>query len=733
MQNNPIIYLLERAFGSSVFNSGPDDEIVYKDFGHYNPLFLEKVIGSFKSLSPISKKIIQPFYDSHFKGQLRELIQNRISVYFSNDSNKNFLEKIKNRYDHNLLVQEIKASNPEIPFETLFWIRRDYDGTSNKFLTLFELIIEEFDIVSSSSTFLEKYNNTAWTDGTESIIFRSLSSIEYRESKKPVRGYVFDGFLKKTINNIKLYNDPGYFIIIDSVENTKNIYTITTKSGINVRDYPGSSGNVVGKLMNGIAVNVLSETENMLTINDVDKETGESRKISGKWVEIETYSSLSGHRQEVFPDNNGLWFYTKKIEEPGRFECHMCGYKVIEENTLNRLSFVRDVTGDYGPSEYSKHTFSIEKDEMVEIKNYNDYYDQVSSQRMWIPINSNSVEIDRINNRNKSKEYSQKELDSISSREIEVRALIEEEVEIDEAEYYFLNDANLIENPQSAVDFYNNGLVKFFNPNLQDYMATIQDLNKAIKINGDQDEEWWIKLAYFFRGIVKGKLNLEGTREDWEKAAGLGLYHAKKAIRENGYRDIKIKDKDINKFPGTNSYILSYEGKSSIYDYNLYKIITTPWSDILGPDYADIGGSQIMAISKDGMSSIYIGESNDQFDFRGMIENFLILGEGGQSTPDSDAIKVFDLKNQKYIFEGSFYNEYKIVNSKIEFYNVIDHPYYPNYAESYGKFTKPKCSSELDALSKQYPESIGYIEKLIYDIATQQLERTGIYKCAYFQ
>ena len=161
-------------------------------------------------------------------------------------------------------------------------------------------------------SFLEKYNNTVWTDGEKSIIFRNLSSIEYRESKEPVRGYVFDGFLKKSTDNIKLYNDPGYFIIIDSVQNTKNIYTINTKSGINVRDYPGSSGNVVGKLMNGIAVNVLSETENMLTINDVDRETGESRKISGKWVEIETYSPLSGHRQEAFPDNNGLWYYTKK-------------------------------------------------------------------------------------------------------------------------------------------------------------------------------------------------------------------------------------------------------------------------------------------------------------------------------------------------------------------------------------------------------------------------------------
>ena len=415
---------------------------------------------------------------------------------------------------------------------------------------------------NTSSTFLEKNKNTIWTDGIESITFRSLSSIEYRESKEPVVGYVFDGFLKKSTDNIKLFNDPGYFIIMDSVENTKNIYTINTESGINVRDYPGSSGNIVGKLMNGIAVNILSETENMLTINDVDKETGESRKISGKWVEIETYSPLSGHRQEAF--NGGSWFYTEKGEDWSLFECHMCGYKAIKENTLNRLSFVSNVKGDYGPDIYSKHTFLVENDEMVEIKNYNDYNDQVSSKRIWVSINSNSVEIDRIKNINKPKEYSEKELDSISSRKMEVRALMDEEVVIEETAYYFGNDAKLIEKPQSGGDFYNNGLVQLIR--FQNYKGAIEDLNTAIKINENQDDEgkplnWdknlkeWTKFAYFFRGIAKGTIYSFGVRDDWEKAASLGLYLAKKAIRDNGYRDIKIYPKEVNKFSGTDFLI----------------------------------------------------------------------------------------------------------------------------------------------------------------------------------
>ena len=196
------------------------------------------------------------------------------------------------------------------------------------------------------------------------------------------------------------------------------------------------------------------------------------------------------------------------------------------------------------------------------------------------------------------------------------------------------------------------------------------------------------------------------------------------------------KDKDVNNFPGTDSYYISTEGESKIYNYDSYQITTT---DLYDAGFGELYGEQIKIFYKDGESielTIGTGEytgNNEEILFRGVIQNYMIIIEGGQSAPSDNGFRVFDLKNKKYVFEGAFYDEYKIVNSKIEFYNVIDHPYYPNYAESYGKFTKPKCSSELDALSKQYPGSIGYIEKLIYDIATQQLERTGIYKCAYFQ
>ena len=241
--NNPIIYLLETTFGIPIFNSGPHKEYLNtssNDFGQYNPLFLEKVIGSLKSLSPISKKIIQPFYDSHFKDQLRELMQNRISVYFSNHSNENFLDKIKNRYDHNLLVQEIKSTDPEIPEETLFWIRRTYDGTSDKFLKLFQLIIEEMD--ESEADWIGEKKKQLW---------------------------------------INSKNEKEYYV--------------SSKSGLNVREKPSANSNKTGIILYNQKVKILSRSGNKSIIKDTDRTTGIVKTIEGEWVEILFGTNLKGY------------------------------------------------------------------------------------------------------------------------------------------------------------------------------------------------------------------------------------------------------------------------------------------------------------------------------------------------------------------------------------------------------------------------------------------------------
>jgi len=177
------------------------------------------------------------------------------------------------------------------------------------------------------------------------------------------------------------------------------------------------------------------------------------------------------------------------------------------------------------------------------------------------------------------------------------------------------------------------------------------------------------------------------------------------------------KAEDINKFPGTDLYTLSNEGESTIYDYNSYKIITTPWDDITG--FPDAMGSQIIIYSKDDESFQFIGDLNDEFDFGGMVQNFIILDYGGMSLGDDNWFKIIDLQNQKNVFEFGYHSGFKIVNSKIEYFVFTS-----------GKFTKPECSKELKKYGKQF---IGYIEKVIFDLSSLKLERTGIYECTYIQ
>ena len=60
-------------------------------------------------------------------------------------------------------------------------------------------------------------------------------------------------------------------------------------------------------------------------------------------------------------------------------------------------------------------------------------------------------------------------------------------------------------------------------------------------------------------------------------------------------------------------------------------------------------GSQIMAISKDDMSVKYMGKSISQFDFGGVVKNFMILLDREMSVDPGFGFNVFDLKNQKYV------------------------------------------------------------------------------------
>lgn len=175
------------------------------------------------------------------------------------------------------------------------------------------------------------------------------------------------------------------------------------------------------------------------------------------------------------------------------------------------------------------------------------------------------------------------------------------------------------------------------------------------------------------------------------------------------------------------------EGRSTTYDSLSYQIITTPWSEISGFDEAM--GSEIK-YSKDGQSFQFVGDVNDEFEFAGLVQNFIILTYGGMSSAESsDPFWIFDLENKKYVFRGNLIGGLRIVNSKIEYVQVVYNPY-ESYDSTFIKKVSnwlPKCSEEIEKLRIEYPGSIGYTEKIIFDVSTLKSEGTGVYECQYFQ
>ena len=195
-----IIKLAETTFGIPIFNSGPHtkehfNELCFcENFGHYNPLFLDNATELIQTLSPLQKALIQPIYDKYFKIPIRTLMANQMFAFFGDlsvwkgeDSNHieyDFLEPIISREDHNSVLETIKTKVPYIPSETLFWIRRHYDGTSDKFLQLFEVIMEEFDDGNISTEMASVYRALAM-DPNEA--FDVLMNNEINEFQYPIK------------------------------------------------------------------------------------------------------------------------------------------------------------------------------------------------------------------------------------------------------------------------------------------------------------------------------------------------------------------------------------------------------------------------------------------------------------------------------------------------------------------------------------------------------------------
>ena len=215
INNSDMLKLVETVFGIPIFNSGPHTKEYFnsmcfcEDFGHYNPLFLDKAIELVKTLSPLQKALVQPLYENYFKTPLKTLMTNQIFYFFEKHPNENLLGRIRNMEDHNSIIKEIKSSaNPNgyayenIPNETLFWIRRNYDGTSDKFLELFKLIMKEFDGINIST-------NSALAMKDPNIAFDNLLNNEIKEFQYPIKLFTSKSVKERLVSGeIPIVEDP---------------------------------------------------------------------------------------------------------------------------------------------------------------------------------------------------------------------------------------------------------------------------------------------------------------------------------------------------------------------------------------------------------------------------------------------------------------------------------------------------------------------------------------------
>ena len=83
-----------------------------------------------------------------------------------------------------------------------------------------------------------------------------------------------------------------------------NVYSVTSQGGLNVRDKPGSDGKKIATLLVDNLVYLLEKTNISLTINDLNKSTGETKEISGQWIKIKTHAPPKLKGDKMLWENN---------------------------------------------------------------------------------------------------------------------------------------------------------------------------------------------------------------------------------------------------------------------------------------------------------------------------------------------------------------------------------------------------------------------------------------------
>ena len=358
-----ILKLAETTFGIPIFNSGPHTKEYFnsmcfcENFGHYNPLFLDKLTESFKTLSPRLKSLIKPIYTMHFKIPLRRLMGHKISDYFVEDHNRNFLEGIKSREDYNSILNQIKSTNPDISPETLFWIRRNYDGTSYKFLKLFQLIMEEMD------EFEREYYVSAKG---------GLNVREAPNSKAKKIGIILYN------QKVKILSRSGEKSIIKDTDKETGI--IKTTEGEWVEVIFGT--NIKGYVFDGF---LRKNTNSFLTRND-----------GTTWTNGFSKYTFSEDMPDYYIDISSC---DPSCDTP-TLECHMCGYNWMKVD-INSFSFGQDYQNDF--FDESKSTqFYEENDVIWSVDSYGGHIVEYESDKIyWLPADSDPFEIEKIRLKNK--------------------------------------------------------------------------------------------------------------------------------------------------------------------------------------------------------------------------------------------------------------------------------------------------------------------------------------------
>ena len=129
-------------------------------------------------------------------------------------------------------------------------------------------------------------------DASEMMGVNNHPGYEFFNGNNELLGRWFE--IKWVNKNIQQYAGEGSMDLVlapaDVMLSVKmlDLYSVSSKNGLNVRDKPSSSGNRIGVLNFNSLVNIVSKTGMELTIDDNDTDIDITKKISGQWVKIES-------------------------------------------------------------------------------------------------------------------------------------------------------------------------------------------------------------------------------------------------------------------------------------------------------------------------------------------------------------------------------------------------------------------------------------------------------------